>query len=370
MNHVEVKQIRQLRQLPVLINKIELVEFIQLSEKEFAELIRQIEDDALFKKLASTADQDWKVITRERFPKADMSNKFYELKEENSADKSLFDVESVLDNHKECIPIIKDIGEEIFKEYFLYNESMTTQQEIADRCGLSINKVKKVTELINQVSINLEFCYPSSIDSQHGVHYTKVASIEKDGSADFVIKYFSPYFTRGKYSINHDKLNKLKSKREFSLEEVKKLNKLLHKLELINNRKSTIHKVIQEIIEGQNSFLVSGKEEDIVSFKQKDLAKNINIDPGLICRAINGRSIVTPKGEEIPIKYLFPTKKKIRKKLIKNIISEENKSLTDEEIRGKLREKYGMEISRRSIADSRKELKIASSSKRKLDNNK
>ena len=362
---LELKQIKQVRQIPGLVNKIELVKLLQLSEKEFAELIKDIEDNPLFKKLAYYGDSNWNVINRKKFPKTDVSEKFYELKEEISGEKSSFNIESLLEKRKECISIIKKLDESKFREYFLYNEPIRPLEEIAGRCLLTVEEVKKVFDLIDEVSIYSDLYNPSALDPGLRIHYNKVASIEKDDSGNFTINFFSPYFVRGKYKIDYDKLAELKNKKAFSPEELKQLNKLLHKLKLINDRKSTIYQIIQEMIEVQNRYFLSEEENDLISFRQKDLAKKIDADSGLICRVIAGRSIVMPWGEEKPIKYFFSTRKKILKNLIKNVILDEENNLNDENIKAKIQNKYGIEISRRSIAEYRHELKIPSSFKRK-----
>jgi DNA-directed RNA polymerase specialized sigma54-like protein len=365
MSPVEVRQIQQVKQVPGLVNKIEIVKFVQLSEEEFAILIKEIEEAPLFKKIAFTNDKRMKVVTRERFPKSDFSKEIYELKEEIAIDKSVFDIKSVLANHKKTVILIKKMGIRKFEKYFLYNESMIPAKEISIKCNLSIKEIEKINKLINDFSIHNEFFCPTSIDHVSDISYTKVASIQENNNGDFIFAFFSPYFVRGRYEINYERLSELKRENAFSSEEKKYLNKLLHDLKLINNRKSTIYKVIEGVVEVQKEYLKSRDEEDLISFKQKDLASRINIDTGLVSRAIYGRSIVMPWGEEKPIKYLLPNEKRIRKDLIKNIISKEKSTLTDDEIRFNLQKKYGFKISRRSISDYRRELKIPSSYKRK-----
>ncbi len=97
------------------------------------------------------------------------------------------------------------------------------------------------------------------------------------------------------------------------------------------------------------------------------------MNPSLISRAIRRKAIRIPQGRQIPIKILFPSRREIRKKLIKEIIEQEkseiekgalSKSYSDEEIRGQLRRKNGIFISRRSVSECRKYLKIPSSFER------
>ena len=84
----------------------------------------------------------------------------------------------------------------------------------------------------------------------------------------------------------------------------------------------------------------------------------------------SNKTIVTPWGEEKELKYFFPSKKEIRKFIIAEIIDGEKKPLSDEKIKDVLSDKYGISISRRSITNCRKELKIESACRRKEKQNK
>jgi len=142
---------------------------------------------------------------------------------------------------------------------------------------------------------------------------------------------------------------------------------------LINSRKTTIYQVIQNLIEVQRDFLLSGDFQDLKPFTQVSLSRKIGVNPSLISRAINRKAIRIPQGRQISLKTLFPSEREIRKKLIREVIEQEkneiqngslSKTYSDQEIRTQLRKKYGISISRRSISDCRKNLKIPSSFER------
>ena len=65
-----------------------------------------------------------------------------------------------------------------------------------------------------------------------------------------------------------------------------------------------------------------------------------------------------PWGAEVLIKHFFPRPKRFRKELIKQLLEIDNELSSDESIRTKLWEKFGVAISRRSVANLRKELKF------------
>ena len=73
----------------------------------------------------------------------------------------------------------------------------------------------------------------------------------------------------------------------------------------------------------------------------------------------------TPWGDEIPLKHFFPNPKRFKKELLKRLLETEEGLLSDEAIKARLLERFGVAISRRSVASLRKELKIPAARKRK-----
>jgi len=142
---------------------------------------------------------------------------------------------------------------------------------------------------------------------------------------------------------------------------------------LVNSRKTTIYQVIQNIIEAQYNFFQSGNLKDLKFLTQASLAEKIGVEASLISRAISGKAIRIPQGRETSLKTFFPTKKQLRKELIREIIEQEKtalqnkiikKSYSDGEIRKKLKEDYGISVSRRSVSEWRLDLKIPPASER------
>lgn len=142
---------------------------------------------------------------------------------------------------------------------------------------------------------------------------------------------------------------------------------------MVNSRKTTIYQVIQNIIEAQYNFFQSGNLKDLKFLTQASLAEKIGVEASLISRAISGKAIRIPQGRETSLKTFFPTKKQLRKELIREIIEQEKTALqnkiikkpySDGEIRKKLKEDYGISVSRRSVSEWRLDLKIPPASER------
>jgi len=347
---VEQTQSLQMRQELRQILRMEQADLLEMPEDEFCRLITEIEQHPIFRRLYQTE----KLIRHQRFPRTDISSSFYQIKEELVADGGSVDVELLLLNKEHIVREIQKLGLEKFKRHFLFPESGTKLEEIAQKCDLDVSEVQKINSLIDEFSIMSEFYHPSNITSG-GIRYSRVASVENDGEG-FVIGYFSASVARGRYSIDYERFDELKVAGAFTEAEVKEARRLFKKLELINSRKETLTQLLQSIVAEQALYLQSGDSRSLLPLSQKELAKKIGVAASSVSRAISGKSIDAPWGEEIPLKNFFPRPKKFRKELLRQLLETDNGFSSDEAIRTELRERYGVAISRRSVANLRKEL--------------
>lgn len=157
-----------------------------------------------------------------------------------------------------------------------------------------------------------------------------------------------------------------------------KIDKAMFLIKSIEQRKSTLHKVLQKILEKQKDYFEKG-EKYLKPMTLKEIAEKLEMHESTISRAIRDKYILTSMGT-IKIKDLFvnsiSNKEKSDgeedvtviniKKVLEEVIKEEGKAkpLSDQAISEILKEK-GMAISRRTVAKYREELGIKSSSKRK-----
>ncbi|EGS5728577.1 RNA polymerase factor sigma-54 [Clostridium perfringens] len=157
-----------------------------------------------------------------------------------------------------------------------------------------------------------------------------------------------------------------------------KIDKAMFLIKSIEQRKSTLHKVLQKILEKQKDYFEKG-EKYLKPMTLKEIAEKLEMHESTISRAIRDKYILTSMGT-IKIKDLFvnsiSNKEKSDgeedvtviniKKVLEEVIKEEDKRkpLSDQAISEILKEK-GRAISRRTVAKYREELGIKSSSKRK-----
>jgi len=356
---IEQTQSSQIRQELKQILRIEQANLLEMPEGEFYRLIVETEKSPLFQRLYRKE----RLIHHQRLPRTNIASSFYQFKEESIADKSPLDAESLMLNKEHIMHQIRKLGVEKFKRYFLFPESGMSLEEIADECDLEVSEVQEINSLTDDFSILSEFYHPSTLNSEM-VHYSRIASVER-GDKGFIIGYFSVSCARGRYVIDYEKLEELKATGAFTETEARETKRLLGKLELINNRKATVNQILQNIVKQQAVYLESGNRKSLLPFSQKELAKRIGLAPSSVSRAISGKSIDTPWGTEVPLKHFFPRPRRFRKELLRQLLETERGLTSDEIIRTRLQEKFGVAVSRRSVASLRKELKIPAARREK-----
>ena len=152
-----------------------------------------------------------------------------------------------------------------------------------------------------------------------------------------------------------------------------KLNSATWIIRSIEQRRNTIKRVIESILEYQIDFFENG-ERDLKPLTLKTIAEDIEMHESTISRTTNGKYVQTPRGL-FELKYFFNTSVETSdgdissisvKSLIEDLIRNEDlkKPYSDQKITDMLKER-GTSISRRTVAKYRDELQIPSSTMRK-----
>ena len=171
-------------------------------------------------------------------------------------------------------------------------------------------------------------------------------------------------------SLNTKYLESIKNKKS-SKETMKYLSQKFDSatwlIQAIEQRQSTLTRVMEEIINNQSDFF-NGDTSSIRPMKLKDIANKLNMDISTISRSTRNKYVDTPYGI-FELKSFFSGKlnsdngeevsTKLVKNLLKQLIEDEVKQepLTDTDIAVKLKEK-GYPIARRTVAKYREELKL------------
>lgn len=153
-----------------------------------------------------------------------------------------------------------------------------------------------------------------------------------------------------------------------------KFNSALWLLKAIEQRRTTLHRITEFLLEYQQSFFKLGVKH-LRPLRLKDVADVLEIHESTVSRAINGKYLQTPRGV-YELKYFFSANLDTDdgegasstgvKKILQELVSGEDKvnPLTDLQISERLQER-GIRISRRTVAKYREELNIASSTLRR-----
>jgi RNA polymerase sigma-54 factor len=154
----------------------------------------------------------------------------------------------------------------------------------------------------------------------------------------------------------------------------KKIDSAKWLMESIEQRKSTLSRIAQHIVDYQTPFLEKGIDA-LRPLKMQRIADQVGVHVSTVSRAIADKYMQTPRGI-FALKFFFNggttradgEEKSIVaiKQKVRDIVSKEDKShpLSDEEIAGALK-REGLEIARRTVTKYRKQLGIPSSRQRR-----
>ncbi len=244
-------------------------------------------------------------------------------------------------------------------------------QEIARRLGLTIGELKHHVGVIRQLDPRPGNRYNPAA-SQHvipDVYVVKVedryvAMLNEDGMPQLRI---SPVYRR--------LLDKSNGNRETRAYVKEKFRSALWLIKSVDQRQKTIHKVATSIISFQHEFLDRGIE-CLRPLVLRDVANDIGMHESTVSRVVNNKYMHTPQGV-LEMKYFFhngissaygeSVSSVAIKQRIRRIIEEEDarKPLSDSRI-VRLLQDDGLILARRTIAKYREEMKIPTSSQRRV----
>ena len=154
-----------------------------------------------------------------------------------------------------------------------------------------------------------------------------------------------------------------------------KYNKMMWLIRSIEQRRYTLLRLTEAIVEKQKDFLEKGMLY-LKPMTLKEIADEIDVHESTVSRAVRHKVVQTPKGI-YELKDFFTSRvssidgggasSKAVKHVIKTLIEAEDKRkpLSDQKISAMLAEQEGIHISRRTVAKYRDELNVPSSTKRK-----
>jgi RNA polymerase sigma-54 factor len=126
----------------------------------------------------------------------------------------------------------------------------------------------------------------------------------------------------------------------------------------INQRRQTMARITQVIVECQHDFLEKGIQS-LRPLTRAEVGERIGMHESTVSRATAGKYVLLPVGQVVPFSLFF-TASLGTKDVIKNIIDAEDRGhpYSDQEIVEKLRNEHGIILARRTVAKYREELQI------------
>ncbi|MFQ5648322.1 MAG: RNA polymerase factor sigma-54 [bacterium] len=193
--------------------------------------------------------------------------------------------------------------------------------------------------------------------------------VEKDEDGDFSISMNDWNIPHLRINNSYrklllDKKKSTKDARDYIRQSLESARWLINS---IHQRRATILRVMEAIIDKQRDFFDYGKEH-IKPMILKDIADEIGMDISTISRVTNGKYVQTEHGV-FELKYFFSEKIRsdtgddVSNKTIKNFIREiiekedPNKPLNDQRIAELLKQK-GFQVARRTVAKYREQMMI------------
>ncbi len=264
----------------------------------------------------------------------------------------------LVEKHLEELPK----GIEYFKNSYEYNE-----KEIES--ALEVIKQLEPYPARNYFDINALYIEPDLIFYKEENEWK--VEVVKEGP--FIVRlnnYYKNFLKRKKDFGNNPGVKKFLKQKLKDAEDL---------LKALDSRYSNLYKVGEAILKYQKEFLEKGIKF-LKPLTLKDIAEEVQLHESTISRIINQKYVQTPKGV-FTLRFFFSTgykgkegeelSAKAVKDYIKEIINEENpsKPLSDSAISKILKEKYGINIARRTVTKYREELQIPSIRERKISKN-
>ncbi len=266
-----------------------------------------------------------------------------------------------LDNIEEKGPVV-DLAKKIVEES-LNDLKLHKINEIARKHKVKIEDVREAVNLIEKLEP-----YPGRQYYTGEIRYIipDVIVVKKDGDFEVVTnETVTPKLRINRYYERLLKSNETDKKtKEFIAEKVQRAKNFINS---INQRETTLVRVMKAILEEQKEFFEKGPKY-LKPLTLKDIAAKLDLHESTISRITSSKYVQTPFGI-FQLKYFFsnPIKSSSNssissrsiKEMIKEIIEEEGekKHLSDQKIADLLAKK-GIKIARRTVAKYRKELNI------------
>lgn len=277
---------------------------------------------------------------------------------------------------KECLLIQlrklkpRDLLAERIVEKHLQTLGNKQFHKIAKEENISLEEVQGIFDFIQ--SLNPK---PGAIYQQEPTTYITPDVTVKKINGEYFVFLNDQYLPKLTINRQYEALIQNGNK-EVSQYMQKKYEHFLWIKKSIQQRQETLYKVTSAIVDAQRSFFEYGPTH-LKPLTLKMIATKLNIHESTVSRVTTKKYVQTPRGL-FELKYFFTSAVGVNsvtganssekvKAILKEIVDEEDKKkpLSDQKIANVMKEKYQINVSRRTIAKYRDEMNIPSSTQRK-----
>lgn len=334
-----------------VLGALKMANLASMSEEEFAEFLKGLEGGRVFQLLKAGG-----ALAVSEFPSARYAARKYagcHLK------ASAGDLPELADGAGDLVALVQRVGQENFERCFLRDAAMS-DIERAEECDITVKDAERLRHFVNRAFIQAEF-EDGPAELPAAAVYSAVAGISlKDGKPE--LAFFNREIWKGRYKVDSLKLSKMLP--GMSAEEREKVERLLKKMEFADKRKTTLYRALGLLLEAQAEYLRTGDPGRRRPYAQKELAGELEVHPSVLNRLVSNKSVEMPWGLQAPMAALLPTAKRVNLERL-YAIAAERPELGDEALAAEMKARYGVELSRRSIAQYRQDLKLAAAGRRK-----
>jgi hypothetical protein len=330
---------------------LKLGQLAALSEEEFEKGLVEMEGGRLFQLLKMSG-----AVTVAEFPNARYAARRYAGSNLRLSAGGLPELE---DGQGDLVKLVQRVGQEKFEACFLKDAAMG-DVERAEECDITLADAARLREFVDRAFIQAEF--EGAPEAPAAAVFSAVAGIEmKDGEAE--LAFFHREIWKGRYKVDAEKLAQLLP--DVDTAERGRIEKLLKRVEFADKRKTTLYRALEILISVQAEYLRTGDPALRRPLSQRTLAKNLEVDASVLNRMVSNKSLEMPWGVEAPMTTLLPSAKRVNLDRLYELAAEKP-GLSDEALRAALRERHGIELSRRSVAQYRKDLGLGAAGRRIL----
>lgn len=329
---------------------MKLARLLSAPEAELERRVRDLEAGALFGRLLEAG-----VIAREVSEHARFANRRFAGRAMRASGGGL---PELVDGNGDLARLMRSVGQEDFSAVFL-GEDGRSDEERARLCGIAPEDAKRLREFVDRLYVQGEFEAPAPQTAAEPTLSALAGIAIEDGKP--VLGFFHREIWDRRYRINDEKRRDLVF--DLPSRDAKRAEALLRELESIDQRKTTLYRVLSAVLETQAGYLVSGEAARRVPLTQKALSDRLGVSPSVLNRLIADKSVELPWGLEAPLSFFVPSRKSLLLDTLHDLALA-RPELSDQGLRAALREAHGVELSRRSIAQYRKEVGVGAVNRR------